>query len=98
MIQHLVLLRFNDDLPAGHPERIVEALLSYAATLPGVRSYRCGANIGAATNYDFGIAATFDDTAGWTAYDEGAEHQRIRTEMIVPFATERGVIQFSYDG
>ena len=42
-------------------------------------------------------AATFDDTDAWKVYDEGAEHQRVRTELIVPDVAERGVIQFSYD-
>ena len=73
MIQHLVLLRFTDALPAGQPARIVESLRAYAATLPGVRSYRCGTNVGVAGNYHFGIAATFDDTDAWKVFDEGAE-------------------------
>ena len=98
MLQHVVLLRFSDSLPDGHEARVVDALQAYVATLPGVRSYRCGPNLGAATNHHFGITATFDDVDGWRAYDEGAEHQRIRAELIAPYATERAAIQFAYDG
>lgn len=97
MIQHLVLLRFNDALPDGQIDLIVHALQAYVATVPSARTYRCGANVGAATNYDFGIAATFDDVAGWQAYDQGAEHNRIRAELIVPYVAERASAQFTFE-
>ncbi len=94
MIQHCVLLRFSDDLPAGQLERIRTELVAFAATLPGVRSYQCGPNVGADTNHAFGIAATFDDLTGWAAYDQADEHMRIRRELIAPWLTERAGVQF----
>ena len=98
MIQHLVLLRFDDALPEGQIELIVQALQDYVATVPSVRTYRCGANVGAATNHDFGIAGTFDDVEGWRAYDQGAEHNRIRAELIAPYVAERASAQFTFEG
>ncbi len=95
MIQHCVLLRFNDELPAGQLDRIRESLDAFVATLPGVDSYRCGANVGADTNHAFGIAATFTDMDAWAGYDQADEHMRIRRELILPWLTERAGVQFA---
>ena len=43
---------------------------------------------------DFGIVATFDDEAGWRAYMDDAEHDRIRKELLIPIARERVTAQF----
>jgi hypothetical protein len=75
---------------------ITDALRALAATIPEVRSYHCGSDLGVSTqpNYDYAIVATFDDVEGWSAYDSHPEHERVRAEVIRPWIAERSAVQF----
>lgn len=95
MFHHVVLFTWNESVPAGHPETARAELTDYAATLEGLVSYRCGANLGLSQNAaDFGIVAVFENEAAWHAYDTADEHNRIRREVFAPFVASRTVIQF----
>jgi uncharacterized protein YbaA (DUF1428 family) len=96
VIHHVVMFRWKDDIPEGQDEVIAAALRAMAAEVGTARSYHCGPDAGAgeSTNFDFAVAATFDDLDGWRAYDQDAEHGRIRTELVRPWLADRGVVQF----
>lgn len=95
MFHHVVLFTWNDSVPDGHPEAARAELTAYAATLEGLVSYRCGANLGLSQNAaDFGIVAVFENEAAWHAYDTADEHNRIRREVFAPYVATRSVIQF----
>ena len=96
MITHTVSFRWKPDIPDGHVAVVTEALQALAATIPQVRSYHCGPDLGASTraNFDYAIVATFDDVDGWRAYDTHPEHQRVRAEVMSPWVSERSAVQF----
>ena len=96
MITHVVMFRWRPEMPQGHVERIVAALSALPASIDSIRSYVCGADVGAAgaANYDFAVVATFDNVDGWRAYDTHAEHERVRAEVVRPWIAERASVQF----
>jgi len=94
MFHHVALFRWQPGTTAEQLEPIAPALQALAATLPGVVSYTCGASLGLTpVSYDFGVIAVFDDKAAWDAYQADAEHDRIRTELILPIVAERAGLQ-----
>jgi len=96
VITHLVMFRWKPEIPEGQVERITAALSALPAVVPTIRSYRCGPDVGAggAANFDYAVAATFDDIEGWRVYDEDAEHNRVRAEVVRPWLAERAAAQF----
>jgi hypothetical protein len=94
MFHHVALFRWQPGTTPEQIDPIVPALQAVAATLTGLQSYACGPGLGlAATSYDFGVVAAFDDRAAWEAYMADAEHDRIRAELITPIVAERAGIQ-----
>ena len=72
MLQHVVAITWNDQVPANYHETITKVLHDMVKQIETVRSYHCGPDLGvsATTNADYLIVATFDDVAGWRVYDE----------------------------
>ena len=95
MFNHIVLFSWSDQAPAGHAVTAKRELLAYAATLKGLVSYACGADVGLTPGAaDFAVSAVFENEAAWHAYDTADEHNRIRREVFGPNVAERKVIQF----
>jgi hypothetical protein len=94
VITHVVVFRWKPEMPPEQMGAIVAELHTLPAIIPSIRDYRCGPDEGVvAGNFDFAVVATFDDLEAWRAYDTDAEHQRIRTEMIVPWVADRASVQ-----
>ncbi len=98
MLQHVVTITWNDQVPANYHEIIDKVLQDMARQIPTVRSYRCGPDlrVSASTNANYLIAATFDDVAGWRVYDENSLHNEIRAKYFKPFIAIRTASQISY--
>jgi hypothetical protein len=66
VITHTVSFRWKPEIPDTQLAVITDALRALAATIPEVRSYHCGSDLGVSTqpNYDYAIVATFDDVDG----------------------------------
>jgi hypothetical protein len=47
-------------------------------------------------NFDFAVAADFDDVDGYLAYRDHPEHRAIVTEFIQPIVAERAAVQYEY--
>jgi hypothetical protein len=96
MIVHVVAFRWKPGIPADHVEGVQSQLKQFAASLPEVRSYRCGADVGASDmgNYDFAIVAEFDTLDDWRVYDKHPRHDEIRAGVVRPWIEERAAVQF----
>ena len=96
MIVHIVAFRWKPGIPAGQVEEVQAQLQGFAATLPEVRSYRCGPDVGVSDmdNFDFGIVAEFDNVDDWRVYDKHPRHQEIRAGAIRPWIDARAAVQF----
>lgn len=96
MIIHVVAFRWKLGMPAGHVEEVQAQLKEFAATLPGVLSYRCGPDEGASDmgNFDFAIVAEFESIDDWRVYDKHPRHNEIRAGVVRPWIEERAAVQF----
>ncbi|HEX2784888.1 MAG TPA: Dabb family protein [Ilumatobacteraceae bacterium] len=96
MIIHVVAFRWKPGMPAGHVEEVQAQLKEFAATLPGVLSYRCGPDEGASDmgNFDFAIVAEFESIDDWRVYDKHPRHNEIRAGVVRPWIEERAAVQF----
>lgn len=97
MLQHVVAITWNDQVPANYHETVTKVLHDMVKQIVTVRSYHCGPDLGvsAATNANYLIAATFDDVAGWRAYDEDPLHNEIRAKYFKPYIATRSAAQIN---
>jgi len=92
---HVVLFRWKPDATPAEVAAVKPALDALAPTLTGVVSYQCGPGLGLSeTSYDFGVIGIFDSRTAWDAYMADPEHDRIRSDLILPIVVERAGIQF----
>jgi hypothetical protein len=62
----------------------------------GLVSCRLGTDLGLRDgSWDYAITSDFVDEAAYRAYDEDAEHNRIRRELIAPLSAQIARVQFS---
>ena len=97
MIRHVVLFRWTPEATAEQKRRVAEELSRLPALVPSLRDYRLGANLGLNPgNFDFAVAADFDDAEGYLAYRDHPEHRSIVAEFIQPIVTERAAVQYEF--
>lgn len=95
MITHVVSFRWKPGTTDADVAAITAGLSTLPASVPSLRSYRHGPDVGAGTaNHDYAIVATFDDVDGWRAYDDHPAHAAVRTEIVRPHIAERAAVQF----
>ncbi len=98
MVRHLALFRFRDGVDPAAVETLHEALRALPGVVPEIREFSCGHDLGLREgNADYGVMAAFDDEAGWQAYQENAEHQRVIRDLLTPLLSERTAVQISDD-
>ena len=90
------MFRWTPEATREQKERVKEELGRLPGLIPQVRAYRIGEDLGLAgdINFDFAVAADFDDLAGYLAYRENAEHQKIVETFIQPIVGARGAVQY----
>lgn len=96
MIVHIVAFRWKQGMPAEHVATVQSQLKEFVAELPGVVSYRCGADVAASdmANFDFAIVAEFDSIDDWRVYDKHPRHEEIRAGVVRPWIEARAAVQF----
>jgi len=90
------MFRWTPETTREQKERVKEELGRLPELIPQVRAYHIGEDLGLAgdINFDFAVAADFDDLAGYLAYRENAEHQKIVETFIQPIVGARGAVQY----
>ena len=89
--RHVVLLTLDEGCDV---DALVEDLRAMGAGIPELRSYVVGRDAGLSEgNATVGIVADCDDEAGWVAYRDNAEHQRMIAERIKPHLLARTAVQ-----
>jgi hypothetical protein len=95
-VRHVVVFRFHPGTPPQPIEELRAELAAFGPSLPEVRSYEVGVDLGVnSASWDFAVSATFDDTDGYLAYRDHPEHQRIIRELVEPIVVERASVQFA---
>jgi hypothetical protein len=91
---HVVLFRWKPGVTAEQIDHVTASLRALSAGLGGCRAYACGPGLGLSDfSSDYGVVATFDSREAWEDYMADPEHDRIRSELILPIVAERAGIQ-----
>jgi hypothetical protein len=91
---HVANFRWTESTTDDDVERITTALMALAPGMPGVQSYRCGADVSRTPDsYDFAVIGVFADREHFVAYRDHPEHQRILKELILPHLAHRIMVQ-----
>lgn len=95
MIRHVVLLTLKPDAPPDAAETIVAALKELVGTVPSIREYQAGVDLGISPgNAAIAATATFDDLAGYLDYRDHPAHRAVIERLIDPVRESRCAIQF----
>lgn len=73
---------------------LMEALYAHVDALPGITTYRCGADAPLIGAGDFAIISRFADREAFDGYRLHAEHGRIVKELIEPNVGNRSILQW----
>ncbi len=98
MLQHVVAITWNDQVPPDYAETVSAVLREMVSQISSVRAYNCGPDLGISTavNANYLIVATFDDEGGWRQYDEDAAHNEIRAKYFKPYIASRASAQITF--
>jgi hypothetical protein len=96
VIRHLVMFRWKEGTTADDLAAIAAGLDLMPAAVPSIRGYTHGPSLRVADGeWDYAIVADFDDVAGWKAYDDHPEHDRVRGQIIRPHIADRAAVRFA---
>jgi heme-degrading monooxygenase HmoA len=95
MIRHVVLFTWTEEMTEDLERQFAAELTALAPTLPGVRSYHAGPDVGLVEgNFDFAVVADFDDAESYLAYRDHPQHQDIISRISAPYRKDRASVQY----
>ena len=93
MIRNVVLLKLKAGTPPETLERLANEL--QGMQIPGLINISAGSDAGLREgNMDFVIIVDLEDEAAYRTYDEDAEHNRIRRDLVAPVVERVERIQY----
>ena len=93
--RHVVLLRWDDDVPEDHVEQVRAGLDALPAQIPQIRTFLHGSDVGVSEgNYDYVVVADFDNVQDWRAFREHPAHVLFMEEHITGKLKGRAAIQY----
>lgn len=94
MILHIVLFKWKDGVTKEQIDALDAAMAKLAPAIPEVKSLYWGSDMRFREgNADWALAATFEDQAGWQAYQVHPAHQAVVQNIVVPILASRTAIQ-----
>lgn len=95
MIRHIVLLTLKKDAPPEAAANIVEQLRRLPRSIPSIREYQAGVDVGiVAGNATVAATALFDDHDGYLRYRDHPAHRAVIEQYVDPVREGRASIQF----
>ena len=95
MIRHVVLFRWTEEATEEQKRRVAAEIARLPSLVPSLRAFHIGSDLGINPgNFDFAVAADFDDVDGYLAYRDHPEHRAIVAEFIQPIVAERAAVQY----
>jgi len=95
MIRHVVLFRWTDEATPEQKQRAADELGRLPALVPSLRTFSLGPDLGINQgNFDFAVAADFDDVDGYLAYRDHPEHRAIVAQFTTPIVAQRFAVQY----
>lgn len=94
MIRHVVLFTWTPETTDADIEAITERLRALPGSIPSLRSYYVGPDLGLSGTADFAVVADFDNEAGFVEYQSHPLHVAVRDELIMPQVAARSAVQY----
>ena len=95
MIRHVVMFRWTQDATEEQKKQVAAEVARLPSLVPSLRAFASGADAGVNQgNFDFAVAADFDDVGGYVAYRDHPEHRAIVEKFIRPIAAQRAAVQY----
>jgi hypothetical protein len=95
MFRHVVMFKWNDDVDAAHVETTGAALDALVATIPEVREYRHGPDLGISEgNYDYAIVGEYASVDDYVTYRDHPDHQQVIADYIKDRISARAAVQY----
>jgi hypothetical protein len=80
MYEHLVVFKFNNNLTPAKQQELLDQLLAFRGSIPGIMDMSAGINVTEETEnihgYTLGLRVTFDDLASLRLYGPHPLHQK----------------------
>ena len=97
MIRHTVLFRWTDEATPEQKQRAADELGRLPWLVPSLRAFHLGPDLGLNQgNFDFAVAADFDDVDGYLAYRDHPEHRAIVAQFTTPIVAQRYAVQYEF--
>jgi len=95
MLQHLVVAKFKEGVPAQEQAGIVAGLRALPAQIAEIRRYDVGLDVlHSARSYDLGIVSAFDDVAALERYQAHPAHVAVAQRLR---AASQSIVVVDYD-
>ena len=95
MIRHVVMFRWKRGTAADVVETVVAGLRTMPESIPEIRDYRFGADLGINdANWDFVVVADFATADEYVTYRDDPGHRALIAEAIAPHLEERASVQY----
>jgi hypothetical protein len=99
MIRHVVLFRWTGEATEEQKQRVAAEIARLPSLVPSLRAFHIGSDLGINPgNFDFAVAADFDDIDGYLAYRDHPEHRAMISQFIQPVAAQRAAVQYDFLG
>ena len=96
MIRHVVVLTFKPGTTADQVAAAKARLDALPATIPQIRAYTTGPDIGGSPGHgDFAVVGDFDDLDGCRAYLTHPDHVAAVAETLAPIIATRIALQIA---
>ena len=97
MIRHVALFRWTEEATEEQKQRVAAEVARLPALVPSLRAFHIGSDLGVNPgNFDFAVAADFDDVDGYLAYRDHPEHRAMISQFILPVAAQRAAVQYEF--
>jgi hypothetical protein len=97
MIRHMVMFRWTEEATQEQKHRVAAELARLPSLVPSLRAFHAGADLGLNPgNFEFAVAADFDDIDGYLAYRDDPGHRAIISQFIRPIAAQRAALQYEF--
>jgi len=95
MIRHVSLFTWTEGMTAEMEGQFGAELTAFASTVPGLRAYQIGRDLGINEgNFDFAVVADFDDADSYIGYRDSDVHQDIIRRFSRPNTKSRAAVQY----
>lgn len=96
MIEHIVLFKVKDTVPAGATRAMIDGLSGLKARIPGIVDLSVGTNVSERSKgFTHGLVVRFRDRAALDDYLPHPAHQEVVRELIRPIVEE--VVAVDYE-